>query len=104
MMTMPSRPAIRGIAGSCRALETGYCGEPPSRMDCIVACVRRSPPEVAEHAGQGADGDHEQHRAGVLGECPDHARGEAAGERGEPGGVAVDRCEQAPVAAYAERG
>ena len=45
---------------------------------------RRAAPQVARDAAEREHGDDEQHRAGVLGERADDARGEAAGERGEP--------------------
>jgi hypothetical protein len=62
--------------------------------------VRRSVPQIAEYASEHTGGDHEQHRAGVLGERSDHARGQTAGERGKPSGVAADGREQAPVVAH----
>ncbi len=66
--------------------------------------VRRPVQQIAEHTAEHTDGDHEQHWTGVLGERSDHARGQAAGERGKPSGVAADGCKQAPIVAHAERG
>ena len=52
-------------------------------------------PQVGDDAAEGKDGDDEQHRAGVLDQCSDDARGETAGQRGLPAGVLRDRGEQA---------
>src|SRR5580698_8932410 len=76
----------------CRSLRVGLTHRGSQRLGTVLRL--RLPPQVAEHAAEGADGDHEQYRAGVLGEGTDHARSEAAGERGEPRGVAGHRCQQ----------